>query len=74
LSNIDDFGKDFRQTGIVHLKEQVYELMRYKRYKGEIKYFTNFVRVRTEEKNTIDIPYTNILIIEINENPSLERY
>jgi len=73
MSNIDDFGKDFRQTGTVYLKEQVLNAT-YKRYKGEIKYFTNFVRVRTKEKKTVDIPYTNINIIEINENPSLERY
>jgi hypothetical protein len=72
MSNIDDFGKDFRQTGTVYLEQTVYTS--HKQYKGEIKYFTNFVRVRTNHKGTFDIPYSSIHIIKIDENPSLERF
>lgn len=66
-------GPFLNQRGTVHLRDHTEFVMHKKQFTGDITFFQRVVRI-TYSDNNYFIPYENIVYIEMEEQPTVERY
>ena len=63
----------FNHRGTVHLRDHNDFVTHKKQFTGDIHFFNRLVRVTCNDKE-YSIPYENIVYIEMQKQPTLERF